>query len=100
MRHTTTTATLPAALREKYEITEPLEGGPVFALPHYGQGRVDFSTLDEALAEALIGAGFPYLRRRPATPAAEAPAKPSEPPRRPAKTPAAPDTPDTPDTPE
>lgn len=62
MKHTTT-STLPAGLQARYEITEPLSGGPVFALPHYGQGSVDFSRMTDELAEALIAAGFPYLRR-------------------------------------
>ncbi len=60
----TTTNTLPDSIKEKYEL-EKLEGGPVFALPHYGQGSVDFSTIELDTCEALIKAGFPHLKRRP-----------------------------------
>jgi len=66
----TTSATLPEGTRAQYELTEALSGGPVFALPHYGQGSVDFSTMTPELADALIAAGFPYLRRRAPQPAA------------------------------
>ena len=61
-----TTKTLPAAVQDVFEISEPIQGGPRLALPHYGQsGDVDFSTISLAQAEALEQAGFPYLRRRP-----------------------------------
>lgn len=59
----TTTNTLPDAIRDKYEL-ETLEGGPKFALPHYGQPSVDFSTIEVDTCEALIKAGFPHLKRR------------------------------------
>ena len=60
-----TTKTLPADVQEVFEITEPIQGGPRLALPHYGQsGDVDFSTISLAQAEALEQAEFPYLRRR------------------------------------
>jgi hypothetical protein len=62
----TTTETLPAEVRERFEFTEPLEGGPKFAFPSYGQGTVDFSTIELPVVEALVKAGFPYLREKPA----------------------------------
>lgn len=63
-RHYTTTATLPKDMQELYEITEPLEGGPVFDLPNYRQSGVDFSNLDHSMAETLIARKWPYLRRK------------------------------------
>ena len=63
-RHITTTATLPPAMQELYEITEPLEGGPVFDLPNYRQTGVDFSKLTHDMAENLLQRKWPYLRRK------------------------------------
>jgi len=63
-RYYTTTETLPEAMQELYEITEPLEGGPVFDLPNYRQTGVDFSKLDVTMAEVLIARKWPYLRRK------------------------------------
>ena len=91
-RHLTTTATLPAAMQELYELTEPLEGGPVFDLPNYRQTGVDFSQLTVDMAENLIARNWPYLRRK-AKPNeyVEAPVKADEP--EPKKAPAKPDEP-------
>lgn len=79
-RHLTTTATLPKEMQELYELTEPLEGGPIFDLPNYRQTGVDFSQLTVDMAENLIARDWPYLRRK-AKPNefVEAPAKASEP---------------------
>lgn len=59
----TTTADLPESLQGKYELTEPLEGGPRFDLPNYRQYGIDFSQLTENQAETLIKRRWPYLRR-------------------------------------
>lgn len=59
-----TTATLPAELREQFEIVGTIPGGPRIALPHYGVSVVDFSRLTIQDAARLIAAGFPHLRRR------------------------------------
>jgi len=77
----TTTATLPEALRDLYEIAQPLPGGPRYAMPQYGQGTVDFSRLSLAQAEALIAAGFGGLKRKP-DPVAHIAAAEQPPPRR------------------
>lgn len=77
-KHITTTATLPPAMQEKYEIVGALEGGPVFDLPNYRQYGVDFSKLEEAMAETLIKRKWPHLRRKEA-PAAPAVAPAPEP---------------------
>lgn len=66
---TTTNDTLPAALRGKYELTRPLNGGPVFALPAYGFAQIDFSALTEREAELLVRKGWPLLRRVAVAPA-------------------------------
>lgn len=60
----TTTGTLPDDVQALYELTEPLEGGPQFALPHYGETEVDFRSISLAQAEHLVYRGFPYLRKR------------------------------------
>lgn len=64
MKKQTTTATLPPALREQYEIVGTIPGGPRVALPQYGMATVDFSALSSAEAERLLALGYPYLRRR------------------------------------
>jgi len=69
MKRQITTATLPPALREQYEIVGAIPGGPRVALPQYGMDTVDFSTLQAQEAERLIVLGFPYLRRRLPAPA-------------------------------
>lgn len=69
MKKQITTATLPPALREQYEIVGAIPGGPRVALPQYGMGTVDFSTLKAQEAERLIVLGFPYLRHRLLAPA-------------------------------
>lgn len=78
-KHVTDTGTLPAEMQALYEL-DPLPGGPRYALPHYGQGEVDFSTLTVPQAEALIARGFPYLRRKeqPATWVEETPPQEEE----------------------
>lgn len=53
---------LPADLRDKFELTKPLFGGPVFDLPQVGM-RVDFSRLDEKTAVILLKRNWPGIRR-------------------------------------
>lgn len=86
-----TTATLPTALQDRYEIAKPIPGGPVVSLIHYGQSRVNFSTLTPAIADALIAAGFTAIRKIAVPPAdvADTPVEITEPP--------APELEDTPD---
>jgi len=60
----TTTADLPADIQELYELTMPLEGGPVFDLPAHRQTGIDLSKLTVHTAEVLIARKWPYLRRK------------------------------------
>lgn len=60
---TTSTATLPKAMQEKYALTRPLNGGPVYVFPQYGSIRVDFSQLTARQAERLIASGWPGICR-------------------------------------
>lgn len=60
----TTNETLPPAIREKYELTKELKGGPIFVFPRLGMLRIDFSTLTEKQAETLIHRGWPHIRRK------------------------------------
>jgi len=50
MKGYTTTETLPPDVQELYELTSPIQGGPVFDLPSVRQYGIDFSkiTLDQA----------------------------------------------------
>jgi hypothetical protein len=63
MPHTTTNDTLPPALRNKYALTSPINGGPVYVFPQYGGMRVDFSKLTERQAESLLARGWPGICR-------------------------------------
>ncbi len=82
----TTTADMPADVQEHFELTEDLEGGPVFDLPKYRQTGIDFSQITLHTAETLVKRNWPGIRRRevPAAkqaapapePAQEAPAEP------------------------
>jgi len=65
MKGFTTTADLPPDIQERYELTEPLEGGPVFDFPHYKQYNVDFSKLTEHMADTLVKRRLPWIRRKP-----------------------------------
>lgn len=60
----TTTADLPPDIQELYELTEPLEGGPVFDMPAHRQSGIDLSQLTVHTAEVLIARKWPYLRRK------------------------------------
>lgn len=72
----TTNETLPVAIREKFELTQPLRGGPKFAFPAHGGITVDFSTIDEKTVLYLIGRGWPGIRRKKPAPAPKAAPKP------------------------
>lgn len=78
MKRPTTSAHLPAEIRALYRL-DPIEGGPRFALPHYGLTEVDFSRLSVAEAETLLRNCFPYLHRRPAAIAPDAEQKTAAP---------------------
>lgn len=59
-----TTDQLPEAVKQQYELTEPLQGGPVFGLPHYGESEIDFSKMTLAQADNLVRNGYPGLDRK------------------------------------
>jgi len=63
----TTNDTLPLPIREKYELTKELKGGPIFVFPRLGMLRIDFSALTEKQAESLIHRGWPHIRRKAAS---------------------------------
>lgn len=66
----TTTATLPPALRDRYALTRPMKGGPVYVFPQYGRIQIDFSELTERQAERLLARGWPGICRVQAAPPA------------------------------
>jgi hypothetical protein len=73
----TTNNTLPAHLRDRYRLTREMKGGPVFAFPTFGLGKVDFSKLTAQQAEALLAHRWPGICRvektdAPTVPPAEA----------------------------
>jgi hypothetical protein len=66
----TTTDTLPPALRDRYALTRPMKGGPVYVFPQYGRIQIDFSALTERQAERLLARGWPGICRVQAAPPA------------------------------
>jgi len=66
----TTTDTLPPALRDRYALTRPIQGGPVYEFPQYGRIQIDFSALTERQAERLLARGWPGICRVQAAPPA------------------------------
>jgi hypothetical protein len=66
----TTTDTLPPALRDRYALTRPMKGGPVYVFPQYGSIQIDFSALTERQAERLLARGWPGICRVQAAPPA------------------------------
>ena len=53
---------LPADLKGKFELTQPLFGGPVFDFPAQNMKGVDMSKLTEQQATRLIARGYKGLR--------------------------------------
>ncbi len=69
---------MPVAVREQYELTKPLSGGPTYDFPAYGGMRIDFSKITLQEAAALHRRGWHGIRKvlpKPATRVAEAPAE-------------------------
>ena len=75
MKGFTTTDDLPPEIQERYELTQPLEGGPVFDFPQYKQYNVDFSKLTEHIADTLVKRRVPWIRPK------EVPTEPVAPPK-------------------
>jgi len=90
MKGFTTTDDLPPEIRERYELTQPLEGGPVFDFPNYKQYNVDFTKLTEHMADTLVKRRVPWIRRKevPTEPEPVAPPKSKKAPALPADAPA------------
>lgn len=88
MKGFTTTADLPPEIRERYELTQPLEGGPVFDFPNFKQYNVDFTKLTEHMADTLVKRRVPWIRRKEVPDTSEAPA-----PQKPRKSASAPEAP-------
>ena len=63
-----TTKMLPADVQEKFEVVGSLQGGPVFALPHYGFSQIDFSQITLDQAALLVRRKFPNLRAKTPAP--------------------------------